>query len=151
MIDIKNWKMRLLYGKIMMVFGIVFVTTTSVNAQSNDSLSSPKKMEIVEDTPVQSPDHKAAPLDGLTEFYKYIAHGLASAGEYNPAEFKVKFIVEKDGELTNFNIVHIQGEGMENVAKQVVDLMKVQKWKPAEHQGQIVRSSYTFPVRLNFN
>ena len=58
----------------------------------------------------------------------------------------VKFIVEKNGALSNINVVRDIGAGCGNETIRLVETMP--KWTPAKRSGQFVRVEYTLPVRF---
>ena len=59
----------------------------------------------------------------------------------------VRFVIEKDGTITNPQIIFDIGSGCGKEVMRVIGLMP--KWVPAEHNGQIVRSYSTIPVRFD--
>lgn len=67
----------------------------------------------------------------------------AQAGNYT---VNVKFLVNKDGSLSDFTALNDPGYGM---AKRVVELMKDSpKWKPAQQNGRVVRAYHTQPITI---
>ncbi|MDR0227633.1 MAG: energy transducer TonB [Flavobacteriaceae bacterium] len=58
----------------------------------------------------------------------------------------VMFIVEKDGSLTDIKVVRDPGFGAGKEAVRVLSGMP--KWKPAEQNGQKVRSQFTLPITI---
>ena len=56
----------------------------------------------------------------------------------------VNFIVEKDGNLTDFNVVRGIDPSLDKAALDVVRGMP--KWIPGEQKGKIVRVKYTLPI-----
>ncbi len=58
----------------------------------------------------------------------------------------VKFVVEKDGSITNVKAIRSPHEAMAQEAERVLRLMP--KWKPAELNGQSVRMRMNIPVRF---
>ena len=58
----------------------------------------------------------------------------------------VKFIVEKNGAVSNINIVRDIGAGCGKEALRLVETMP--KWAPAKRRGQFVRVEYTLPVKF---
>lgn len=56
-----------------------------------------------------------------------------------------QFVVEKDGRLTNFEIVRSTGDA--SLDKEALRVLKsMPKWKPGHQKGKFVRVSYTIPV-----
>ena len=56
----------------------------------------------------------------------------------------VQFVVEKDGSITDVNVVRGIGSGCDKEAERVVNNMP--KWEPGEQRGKKVRVKYTLPV-----
>lgn len=56
----------------------------------------------------------------------------------------VQFIVEKDGSITNTEVVKGIGGGCDELANELV--LRSPKWKPATHRGRSVRSRRIIPV-----
>lgn len=58
-----------------------------------------------------------------------------------------QFIVEKDGRLTNFEVVRTSGDA--SLDKEALRVLKsMPKWKPGSQRGKIVRVRYTIPVNF---
>ncbi|RYY00334.1 MAG: energy transducer TonB, partial [Gammaproteobacteria bacterium] len=65
----------------------------------------------------------------------------AQAGKYT---VNVRFIVEKDGSISNVSILNDPGYG---IGRKVLGMMKyVPKWKPAIQNEKVVRSYHTQPI-----
>ncbi|MEL6717459.1 MAG: TonB family protein, partial [Bacteroidota bacterium] len=62
----------------------------------------------------------------------------------------VQFIVEKDGSLSNINLLRDIGEGCGEAAKAVVEQMNVDNliWTPGIQKGRKVRVKFTLPVKF---
>jgi len=59
----------------------------------------------------------------------------------------VRFVVEKDGSLSDIKVVHDLGYGTGEEAVRVVGLSE--KWKPGIQNGKPVRVNYTLPIQIN--
>ena len=60
----------------------------------------------------------------------------------------VKFIVEKDGSITN-PVILKSVAGSKNFDAEVIRIInKMPNWKPGEHRGKSVRSNMTLPIRF---
>jgi hypothetical protein len=84
---------------------------------------------------------------GVLEFYKFIGTNFKV-----PAELKsggkvfLTFIVEKDGSLSEFEIVKDLGFG---TADEVIRVLKLSpKWIPGKENNEIVRVKYSLPVQI---
>lgn len=95
---------------------------------------------------------KASPTEGMEAFYKsYIRKFNAPDVGGNVQEISVllKFVVEKDGSFTD---IQIAGPDPHNIGKEAIRVLKAMpKWKPAEHNGKTVRSSFKLPIKLRVN
>jgi len=87
---------------------------------------------------------------GFDKMYKFIEKNL----KYPPAAKRmgiegkvfVKFIIERDGSITNISIEKGISGDCDKEAFRLVSVMP--KWVPGEQRGQKVRSYYTLPVRF---
>lgn len=59
----------------------------------------------------------------------------------------VKFVVGKDGTITDVQVAHGVHELLDNEAVRVVKMMP--KWVPAQNRGKDCASSFTLPIRFN--
>lgn len=57
---------------------------------------------------------------------------------------QVQFVIEKDGSITDINVVRSKGWGMDEEAVRVVKSMP--PWKPAKQNGKTVRLKFTLPI-----
>jgi protein TonB len=60
----------------------------------------------------------------------------------------VQFVVEKDGKITDANVVRDIGAGCGEEALRVVNSMNSmgEKWTPGKQRGKSVRVQFTLPV-----
>lgn len=56
----------------------------------------------------------------------------------------VKFVIEKNGTISDLEILRHVGHGTDKEAKRVIQ--KLPKWNPAKKAGKIVRCLYTMPI-----
>lgn len=92
-----------------------------------------------------------APVGGMSEFVKWIAQNYKfpqSAQEANvKGLIQVKFVVEKDGSLSSFEILRDMGFG---TGKEAINLLqKAKEWNPGIQNGIPVRVAFTLPIRLS--
>lgn len=87
---------------------------------------------------------------GETELYKYLLPAIRYPEAARDAGIQgtvfVNFVVEKDGSITNANVLRGIGGGCDEVALNAVRSMPV--WTPGEHKGQKVRVRYNLPVKF---
>ncbi len=95
---------------------------------------------IVEDQP--------APIGGMDAFYKYVADNLKypSMARRNNIEGRVfiRFVVEKDGSLSDVSVLKGIGGGCDEEAVRVVK--EAPKWKPGKQRGRPVRVQMILPI-----
>lgn len=86
-----------------------------------------------------------ADIDAL---YRHIAFELhypeAAEADSIQGRVIVRFVVEKDGRLTNFEVVHTPDERLSAEAIRVLRL--TEPWIPAQKQGRPVRSRFCMPI-----
>ena len=90
---------------------------------------------------------------GDAALYGYLAKNLIypNIARENGIQGRViaSFIVEKDGSISNIQIVRGIGGGCQEEVLRLISTMP--KWKPAKHQGVVVRCKSTFPVKFSLN
>ena len=82
-------------------------------------------------------------LEFIFDNIKYPAEAIASGIE---GMVVVKFIVEKDGTLTNLEVVRDIGGGCGEEALQVV--RKMNPWVPGNQDGKAVRTAFFLPIKF---
>lgn len=88
---------------------------------------------------------------GMEKFMQYIMDNLNNrfTGEVSEIRMRFKFIVEKDGRLTDIAI--LDNGGMPDIASVVVKVLdKCPKWQPGIASGRPVRVAYEVPVVFKF-
>jgi len=98
--------------------------------------------QIVEDTPV--------PKGGMEAFYAYVGENL----KYPPQAIRMgttgnvflKFVVEKDGRLTDIQVLKGIGGGCDEEAKRVLE--SAPAWNPGKQRGRPVRVYMVIPIRF---
>jgi len=95
---------------------------------------------------------KAAPNEGLQAFFSSFIRKFNApdvGGNEKEISVRLKFVVEKDGSFTD---VQVSGADPHNMGKEAIRVLKsMPKWKPAEHNGKKVRSSFTLPIKVRVN
>lgn len=90
------------------------------------------------------------PVGGMLAFYKYIAENLS----YPPSAARigiqgmvfVRFVVEKDGKITDVTVVKGIGAGCDEEAVRVIE--SAPAWNPGKQRGRAVRVYMTVPIRF---
>lgn len=92
---------------------------------------------------------KAAPVGGFEAFNKMFISRFRSpevGNDIRKIQVIVKFIVEKDGSLSDISILRDPGYGAGKEALRV--LQNMPKWKPAIQNNRQVRSQFTLPITI---
>ena len=115
-----------------------------------DVVYEPKIKEEDVDQIFQIVEDRPEPEGGLAAFYGYVADNL----EYPEKAVRlnisgvvfVKFVVEKDGRLTDVNVIKGIGAGCDEEAVRVIE--SAPAWKPGKQRGKPVRVYMTVPIRF---
>lgn len=87
---------------------------------------------------------------GEEEMYTYLAENISYpelAREENvQGTVYAQFVVEKDGLISNVDVLRGIGSGCDIETKRVI--LNMPKWEPGEQRGKKVRVKYTLPVRF---
>ena len=87
---------------------------------------------------------------GETALMKYVAQNVVYPQEAREKGISgrvfVSFIVEKDGSISNVEVVRGIGGGCDEEAVRVISAMP--KWKPGKMKGEPVRVSYMMPINF---
>ncbi|MFD2570585.1 energy transducer TonB [Spirosoma soli] len=85
---------------------------------------------------------------GIQAMWDYLKQNVKYPSEAVKANVKgksyVSFIVQKDGRLTDFQLVHGLGSGCDEEAMRVIKAMP--SWKPGSQSGRLLKVKYTLPV-----
>lgn len=100
-----------------------------------------EKVYDVAEVPPSFPGGPGAMLSWISSHIQY----PAIAKENNiSGRVVVQLIVEKDGSVSNVNVVRSVDPSLDNEAVRVISSMP--KWTPGKHKGSPVRVKYTLPV-----
>jgi len=95
-------------------------------------------------------EESAAPIGGLAEFYAYIGSQMKypELAKRLRVEGKVfvKFVVDKDGSITQLEVVKGIGANCDEEAIRV--LKTVPKWKPGRQRGRAVKQYMVIPIHF---
>ena len=95
---------------------------------------------------------KAEPKEGLQYFYKNYMRKFNSSkfsSSTGTLDVRLKFIVEKDGTFSDIQVLNESVQGLGEEAIRVLKTMPA--WKPATHNGKMVRSAFTLPMKIRVN
>lgn len=119
------------------------------------SVESNKKNEIDASNEVHTiVEKKAKPREGLSAFIRnfVIAFKVPSDVNLDEIKFRLRFIVETDGSFSNIHAVNgfFESKEFEEILHKeaIRTLQTMPKWDPAEHEGKIVRSTFTLPLQI---
>lgn len=142
-------------GKFLLLFTACIIIGNSISEQS-------AVMAQVQDPPISSSDRVYKEPDlipifsgGTQEMHKFISNELKYPAEARENKIQglvvYTFVVEKDGTLSNFNIIHRTDPLLDAEALRILQAMP--PWRPARHNGEIVRSESYVPMyfKLNLN
>ena len=103
-----------------------------------------------EDTVYQTVEEMPEFPDGIEGLMDYVAQNVKypeSAKENNlQGRVIVKFVIEKDGSVSNVEVGRGWGNELDDEAVRVVKAMP--KWKPGKQDGQPVRVSFMLPINF---
>jgi len=86
-------------------------------------------------------------MDKMNAFIsKAIKYPASEVEAKNQGNVYVQFIVSEAGELTNFEVVNGQTEGLNTEALRVVKTMP--KWKPGKQNGRLVKVKCVIPIEF---
>lgn len=109
----------------------------------------PEDTTIFEGVPEVMPSYRGD-VDAL---YRHIAFEMhypeAAMADSVQGRVIVRFVVEKDGRLTNFEVVRTPDERLSAEAIRVLRL--TEPWIPAQNQGHPVRSRFCMPITFRLN
>jgi TonB family protein len=101
-----------------------------------------------DDTVYQNVESLPTYPGGLKEFAEFLEKNLKFPKRAREAKIQgrvyCQFVVEKDGSLSNINVVRGIGYGCDEEAIRVLAISP--KWEPGRQTGKTVRVSYTIPI-----
>ncbi len=111
----------------------------------NVNKNNPDSLQIID-----FPDEQAEFPGGTAELIRYIHTNLHVSDsvllEGPFSKIYARFVVERDGSITNVEILRGVHPVIDREVKRVLCTMP--PWKPAYHLGKAVRSRYVFPVKI---
>ena len=102
----------------------------------------------VDNTIYDNPEEVASYPGDMETFWTFLMKNLhyPEDAEADSVQGRVivRFVVEKDGSLTNYEILHSPDDRLTDEALRVLRMMP--RWQPAKNNGRPVRSRYVVPV-----
>ena len=125
---------------------MLMATGFDVEAQNNDTPELQDAGEEVFQVVEKDPEFE----NGMEGLYQYLATHLQYPDEAKEKKIEgrvyVRFIVEKDGTVTNVEVIHSPDPMLGAEAVRVVEAMP--KWKPGRQRGKKVRVQYNLPINF---
>ena len=97
-------------------------------------------------------DKQPAFPGGIGKFYTYVARNFKTPDTEiaNTIKVYVSFVIEKDGTMTDIQVLGNPGLGLDREAIRVLKSLKT-KWTPGILNGKPVRTSYNLPIVVQQN
>ena len=90
---------------------------------------------------------------GMPELWKFLSMNVKYPAEAMKTGIQgrvlVRFIVEKDGSITEVEVIKKVNEHLDAEALRVVNAMP--KWTPGKHKGAVVRTKFTLPITFRLS
>jgi protein TonB len=131
---------------------IQYDISSEVEIVAEEEVSAPPKqvIEEPEEEVLSFVEEQAEFPGGVNALYKFLSDNLTypNLARENQIEGRVimQFVVEKDGSISNIEVLRDIGGGCGSEAGRVI--AKMPSWKPAIQNNNIVRSRFTLPVRF---
>ncbi|WP_276378885.1 M56 family metallopeptidase [Flavobacterium sp. H4147] len=125
---------------------VLFTFSAKSIAQSNDNTKVQKDFKVSYDTTsVNEPQYPG----GMTEFYKFIGKNFKIPAEVSKnkiaTKIKMQFMVEKDGSLSEIEVV----KDAYDLGEEAIRVLKLSpKWIPGSENGKPVRVMYSLPITI---
>ena len=121
----------------------------AANAQSVNETKPDKEVKTTQQSeePVyRVVEHVPTYPGGFEAMYEFLKKEMRrpEGAEIKSGRVIIRFIVEKDGRLTHFEVLRSPNEKLSEEALRLVKLMP--RWTPAKNKGEVVRSLFTIPV-----
>lgn len=140
-------------AKLFAVLGMITAVTLVACSEKKEKSEMPYVEYSIEPSddesmPLEKVEVKAIPPRGMDEFRRYVSRKLTIPENYEgDVSLIFRFVVEKDGSLTNFEVEGTENEIHEKLAEQIIDIMKNSgKWIPAQNGGEIVSSTFMWKI-----
>lgn len=130
--------------KIFLIIFCILFSSASIQAQDVNEMDDDKVYRFVQ--------KKAEPKQGMSKFLQTFSNqfnSLVIPPKFDEISFKLKFVIEKNGTLSNIEI-----QDNEHAYAYIEEIIRVFKlmpaWQPAENKGRKVRSVHVVPIKLRF-
>ena len=110
----------------------------------------PEPEPIIDDIPYEVVEDMPEFPGGLEEMYKFLSNNIKYPQMCidNNVQGKsyIKFTIEKDGSISNMEVVKSSHKMLDKEAMRVIGTMP--KWKPGRQLNKVVRVNYTLPINF---
>ncbi|MEG0917902.1 MAG: energy transducer TonB [Myroides sp.] len=91
---------------------------------------------------------KAEPKEGYQAFFECFLNEFKKPTlpkDIKEIRVRLRFLVEKDGSFSDIQII----EDKYNIGEEAIRVLKIMpKWNPAMHDGKMVRTRFTLPIKI---
>ena len=130
------------------IVSLIITMVFSLSAFTTTGNTPPPTGKVIED-----PEIPPIFTGGTAEMHRFIANSLrypTQAAENNKQGLVVyTFVVEEDGTLTNFELIHRADPQLDEEALRILKSMP--PWRPAKNKNKIVRSTSYVPMYFKLN
>ncbi|MDD5149650.1 MAG: energy transducer TonB [Flavobacterium sp.] len=122
---------------VIAFFSIQIVLAQTTTNDANNNVYNTAGIEVKPEFP-----------GGIGEFYKFIAsnYNTPASKEFLGGKVYVTFIIEKDGQVSDIQVLRDVGFDSGKEAIRVLELCP--KWIPGQQNGQNVRCTFSLPISL---
>jgi protein TonB len=111
----------------------------------------PIKTETPEESPFDIVEEMPSYPGGWEKFYGFISKNLKFTSQAKrmgiDGKVFVKFIIEKDGSISNLHVIKHPGAGLDDEAIRVMNLIP-EKFNPGKQRGKAVRVTKVLPIHF---
>jgi protein TonB len=134
--------------EIEVSFDIEITEETKVEEAVTTEIETSEPEEEIADEIFTIVEEQPSPIGGMKAFYEYVSENLkypvkASRMDIQGRVF-VQFVVEKDGSLTDIQVVKGIGAGCDEEAVRVIK--NAPRWEPGKQRGRPVRVKMILPI-----
>lgn len=107
-------------------------------------------LSVVKTIPIayETVENKPMFPGGINEFVRFVGKNYrVPEVEDLSGILKVSFVIEINGAIEEVKVLNDLGHGTAEEAKRVIKLSP--KWIPGEHDGKLVRVTYTLPISIS--
>jgi TonB family protein len=132
--------------KLTLIFATIFIVGSFASAQENFPLAAHNNI-------IKDPEIPPIFVGGTGEMNSFIVNTLRYPQQAIDEDLQglvvYTFVVEKDGTLSSFDIIHRTHPVLDAEALRILEAMP--PWRPARNNGQTVRSSSFVPMYFRYN